>query len=197
MVKNVKRILIGVGIVVAALIGFAVYFLTGTLPYKDEEDLVKKQATQYLKTNPDFKGGDYEIYGTVYDNMGNFGIDGYAAKVRNKDTGEEFLVYYNKTIDKMQDTKTEEANEKMVEEIKPKIMSYIKEKFGKITTSDVGYSTDTDKTIISFSLPRKKEQGDEERFNEFITFIQNQVGLQHAEVIMGFDEKDNGLSIDF
>jgi len=97
----------------------------------------------------------------------------------------------------MQDSKTEEANEKMVEEMKPKITSYIKEKFGEVTTSDVGYSTDTGKTNISFSLPRNKEQGDEERFNEFISFIQNQLGLEHADVTMGFDDKDNGFNLEF
>jgi len=95
MGKFAKRILIGVGAVVAVIaviIGFVVYFLAGTLPDKDQEDLVKKQAAEYLKTNPDYKDGNYEIYGTLYDNMGNFGIDGYAAKVRNKDTGVEFPV---------------------------------------------------------------------------------------------------------
>lgn len=197
MVKNVKRILIGIGIIIAAFIGLLVYFIVGGLPDKDKEDLVNKQASQYLKTNPVYKEGDYEVYGTLYDNMGNFGINGYSAKVRNKDTGEEFLVYYNKTIDEMQDTKTEEANEKMIEEIKPKIISYIEEKFGKVTTCSVDYTSDIGKTIISFSLPRNKEQGDEVRFNELISFIQNQAGLQHADVTMGFDEKDNGFNIDF
>jgi hypothetical protein len=45
--------------------------------------------------------------------------------------------------------------------------------------------------------PRNKKQGDEERFNELIAFIQNQADIQHADITMGFDGKDNGFNIDF
>jgi hypothetical protein len=197
--KIIKRILIGIGVVIAVIISCLIYFVVGSLSDKDEEELVKKQAAQYLKTNPDYKGRDFEIYGTVYDNMGNFGVIEYAAKVRDKDTGEEFMVYNNENTDKMQDTKTVENTERLVEkEIGPKIISYVEEKFGKITNASVGYSTDTDQTIVMFLLPRDKEQQDKERFNELVTFIQKEVGLQHTSVTMGFNEKDNNaFNIEF
>jgi hypothetical protein len=50
--KNVKHILIWIGIIIAAFIGLAVYFVVGSLPDKNEIYLMKKHASQYLKNNP-------------------------------------------------------------------------------------------------------------------------------------------------
>jgi len=51
-----------------------------------------------------YDSGDYEIYDVLYDNMGNYTMFDYAAKVRDVNTSEEFLVYYNEQADQMEDS---------------------------------------------------------------------------------------------
>ncbi len=51
-----------------------------------------------------YNESEFEIYDVLYDNMGNYTLFDYAAKVRNLNTGEEFLVYYNEQAGQMEDT---------------------------------------------------------------------------------------------
>ena len=71
-------------------------------PNKSEEEKVKMQAEEFLNSNYD---GEYEIYDVLYDNMGNFNYFKYAAKVRDKSTEEDFLVYYNDELQEMEDSR--------------------------------------------------------------------------------------------
>ena len=86
-------ILLGIGLLVVA-------FVLEMKPDKDEEEEVKIQAEQYLE---DKFNDNFEIYDTLYDNMGNFGFE-YAAKVRDKKTNTQFLVYYDDETKQMVDT---------------------------------------------------------------------------------------------
>ena len=86
-------ILIGIGIIV-------VVFQLEMKPDKDKEKEVRIQAEQYLEDN---FNDNFEIYDTLYDNMGNFGFE-YAAKVRDKKTNIEFLAYYDDETKQMVDT---------------------------------------------------------------------------------------------
>lgn len=71
-------------------------------PDKSEEKKVIEQTEEYLEI--EYPDVDYENYDVLYDNMGNFDQFEYAAKVRDLDSGEEFLVYYNDNSKQMEDS---------------------------------------------------------------------------------------------
>ncbi|MUK90638.1 hypothetical protein GMD78_19975 [Ornithinibacillus sp. L9] len=71
-------------------------------PKKAEEEKVIEQAEEYLEGN--YEINQYEIYDVLYDNMGNYGAFEYAAKVRELNSGKDFLVYYNEQTNQMEDS---------------------------------------------------------------------------------------------
>ena len=73
-----KYLKITLGIVGVMLLGIGllvVAFVSEMKPDKDEEEKIKIQAKQYLEGK---FNANFEIYDTLYDNMGNFGFE-YAA----------------------------------------------------------------------------------------------------------------------
>ena len=61
--------------------------------------------------------------------MGNFGFE-YAAKVRDKKTNTEFLVYYDDETEQMVDTY---IADKWADDLETEIRPFIKENFGETT----------------------------------------------------------------
>ena len=188
-------ILLGIGLLVVA-------FVLEMKPDKDEEEKIKIQAEQYLE---DKFNDNFEIYDTLYDNMGNFGFE-YAAKVRDKKTNTEFLVYYNDETEQMVDTY---IADKWANDLETEIRSFIKENFGETTDFHVYFTNDNigqelgidpvnpksytefDVTpTIRITVPRKKSEDDEKILNEFIAFLKSEDKLQHGSFAMSYiDEK--------
>ena len=200
-------ILIGVGIIVVA-------FLLEMKPDKDKEEEVRIQAEQYLEDN---FNDNFEIYDTLYDNMGNFGFE-YAAKVRDKKTNTEFLVYYDDETKQMVDTY---IADKWANDLESEIRPFIKDNFGEttdffvyFTNDNIGRELDIDPLnpksykefdvapIIRITVNRKKSDDDEKILNEFIASLKSEDKLQHGSFAMSYiDEKgvilDDGWNKDF
>ena len=188
-------ILIGIGIIV-------VVFQLEMKPDKDKEKEVRIQAEQYLKDN---FNDNFEIYDTLYDNMGNFGFE-YAAKVRDKKTNIEFLAYYDDETKQMVDTYIADKWEK---DLKSEIRPFIEESFGETTdffvyfvTDNIGLESDIDPLkpksykesevapFILITVPRKKSDDDEKILNELIASLKSEDKLKHGSFAMSYiDEK--------
>ncbi|SES45701.1 hypothetical protein [Psychrobacillus sp. OK032] len=193
-------ILLGIGLLV-------VVFLLEMKPDKDEEEKVKFQTEQYLEGK---FNNNFEIYDTLFDNMGNFEFE-YAAKVRDNKTNTDFLVYYDDETKQMVDTYIAEKWEyDLATEIRP----YIKGNFGETTNFFVYFNPkkirqelDIDpmnpksykeievSPTIRIARPAKRSSGDEEIVNEFISFLINEDKLQHGSVIMEYIA-ENGVILD-
>lgn len=91
-----------IGVIIAVISLFLLVFIDDMTPDKFEERVIIEQAEEYLEEHYDTE--EYEIYDVLYDNMGNYTLFDYAAKVRNSTTGEEFLIYYNKQANQMEDS---------------------------------------------------------------------------------------------
>ena len=188
-------ILIGIGIIV-------VVFLLEMKPDKDKEEEVRIQAEQYLEDN---FNDNFEIYDTLYDNMGNFGFE-YAAKVRDKKTNIEFLAYYDDETKQMVDTYIADKWEK---DLKSEIRPFIEESFGEttdffvyFTNDNIGRELDIDPLkpksykefdvapFILITVPRKKSDDDEKILNELIASLKSEDKLKHGSFAMSYiDEK--------
>jgi len=184
-------IILGIGLLVVA-------FVLEMKPDKDEEEKIKIQAEQYLQDN---FNNNFEIYDTLYDNMGNFEFE-YAAKVRDKKTNTQFLVYYDDETEQMVDTY---IADKWTNELETEIRPFIKENFGKTTDvyvffinekigQELGIEPGNPRSYKEFdvaptiriAVPRKRNVKDEKILNEFISFLKSEAKLQHGTVIIEY-----------
>ncbi|KAA9030640.1 hypothetical protein [Niallia endozanthoxylica] len=193
-------IVLGVGLLVAI-------FLAEMKPDKEEEEKVKIQAEQYLE---DYFNDNFEVYDTLYDNMGNFGFE-YAAKVRDKKNDTAFFVYYDEETKQMADTY---IADKWEDDLATELRPYMKENFGEasdffvfFTNEQIGQELGIDPLhpssykefevapTIRITVPREKNNEDETLLNEFITYLKSEEILQHGSVIMEYIAED-GVILD-
>lgn len=183
MKKHLKPILIVSGIVILGVALLLFFFVQDMKPESKEEEKVKVQAKQYLEEN--FKDEDFEIYDVLHDNLGNYGYFDYAAKVRNTDEGNEFLVYYNKDTKRMEDSYTISLEEQKVKnEINPPVVEYIENHFGNDVEASVVYSISTGKPDIKVRVTRSKQDNDKKLFEDLVTYVKKDLGVEHATITM-------------
>ncbi len=202
------KITLGVSAVILLGIGLLVVtFVIEMKPDKDEEEKIKIQAQQYLE---DEFNDNFEIYDTLYDNMGNFGFE-YAAKVREKKVGTEFLVFYDDETEQMVDTY---IVDKWADDLEAEISPFIEENFGKAAYVHVFFTNDKIgqelgvspvnprsfkefdvAPTIRITVPRKRSDGDERILNEFISFLKSEDKLQHGTAFLEYIA-ENGEILD-
>ncbi|REB07459.1 hypothetical protein DVB69_11580 [Sporosarcina sp. BI001-red] len=202
---KISFVFLGFIIVVIALLVFS--FTQSMKPDKDKEEAVKIQAEQYLKDN---FNENFEVYDTLYDNMGNFEFE-YAAKAQDKNSKTNFLIYYDDETNTMVDTYIEIKWAKELEsEIQPflrknlegKTDVYIifENKVGRnlsIDPNDPNCYKDYDvEATIRLTIPRKKKTDDEKVFNEFVSFLKNEDKLQHGTVIVVYIAENGVVLVD-
>ena len=204
--KYLKVILGVVGVILLGIGLLVVAFVSDMKPDKDEEEKIKIQAKQYLEEK---FNDNFEIYDTLYDNMGNFGFE-YAAKVRDKKTNTQFLVYYNDETEQMVDTY---IADKWAKDLENEIQSFIKENLEETTNVHVYFDDEVGNELgidpvnprsykefdvtptIRITVPRTRSDGDEKILNEFISFLKSEDKLQHGSVIMEYIA-ENGVILD-
>lgn len=205
-----KYLKIALGILGVILLGIGILVVTFVLemkPDKDDEEKIRIQAEQYLQ---DEFNDNFEIYDTLYDNMGNFEFE-YAAKVRDKKANTQFLVYYDEETQQMVDTY---VADKWANDLKAELRPFIKENFGKkadlfvfFTNENIGQELGIDPLhlrsykefeiapTIRITVPRERTDKDEGILNGFISFIKNEDALQHGSVIIEYIA-ENGVILD-
>ena len=206
MNKYLKVILGVVGVILLGIGLLVVAFVSDMKPDKDEEEKIKIQAKQYLEEK---FNDNFEIYDTLYDNMGNFGFE-YAAKVRDKKTNTQFLVYYNDETEQMVDTY---IADKWAKDLENEIQSFIKENLEETTNVHVYFDDEIGNELgidpvnprsykefdvtptIRITVPQTRNDGDEKILNEFISFLKSEDKLQHGSVIMEYIA-ENGVILD-
>lgn len=187
--KLIKVLLTLFGFIVSAIAILALIFFLEMKPDKDEEEKVRVQAEEYLEEN--YKDQDFEIYDVLYDNMGNFGYFEYAALVRNTDTGVEFKVYYNNTTQKVEDDlKLDQEETHLKNKVEPLIKDYIEKNLGDKGEVDTSYSYDRRIAMINLKLMQGISDQDEQIFEDFISYLKNDLKLEHADVIMYYSDKN-------
>ena len=176
-------------------------------PCEDKEEQVRIQAEQYLEDN---FNENFEVYDTLFDNMGNFEFE-YAAKVRDKKTNTKFFVYYDDETKQMVDTY---ITDKWADDLSTKIRPFIKENFGETTDFHVFFNNETignelgidpinPKSYTEFdvaptiriTVPRKRSKEDDKTVSELVSFLQGEDKLQSGSVIMDYIA-ENGVILD-
>ncbi|MBN6889528.1 hypothetical protein ACUXCC_004722 [Cytobacillus horneckiae] len=197
MNKSVKILFTILGIIIFGSILLVFLFVQSMKPDKEKEQEVRSQAEAYLNEN---FSNDFEVYDTLYDNMGNFDFD-YAAKAKDNKNGIQFLVHYDEEADEMVDTYV--AN-KWAVELKNIIQPQLKERFTDSTDIVVyideyigrdlnidpmqsgSYKDANIEPTIRMNLPRHKKDGDEQAFADFISILQNEDIVKQGTFIVSY-----------
>ena len=163
MSKTKKILLTILGVFLIILAGVMILMFSFTQSMKadpDEEKKVRDQAERYLGKT--FDEGT-EIYDVLYDNMGNWGYFEYAAKVKHKKYGTQFLVFFNDETGEMEDTF---LSNKWQDDAEKEIKPYVEKELGDVLIS--------------------KEMGDITK-NEDWEEIQEEIG-DYNQLLLVFDE---------
>ncbi len=184
-----------VGLVVGAFWTFG-EFKESLIPDEKEEEKIIDQAEQYLVTK--YPNMEYEISYVLYDIGENYGNFDYAAVILNTETQKSFMVYENRFTKKVEDDISIQEATEFIEEVTPKVKSYINKKFGE--TQGIAF-TPTDDIggipSLNVSLYNKKEEINEEMFISLIDFLQHELNIEHASVNIMYDNDAETWSKEF
>lgn len=115
-------------------------FRESSIPDEKEEERIIEQAEQYLQTKyPDMK---YEIQRVLYYKGEQHGNFDYAAVILNTETQKSFMVYENRFTKKVEDDISIQEATEFIEEVTPKVKSYLNEKFGE--TQGIAFTPSSD-----------------------------------------------------
>ncbi|WP_102348787.1 hypothetical protein [Bacillus sp. Marseille-P3661] len=199
MVKAIKIILGILGAIILGLTILVVTFIFSMKPDPDKEMMIKTEAEQYISEN---FNEHFEVYDTLFDNMGNFEFE-YAAKARDRQNGIEFYVFHDSESETGELVDTYIANkweDELLGQLRPYINQhfkdasdcyvYIEDKIGKRLQIDShnseSYKEYDINPIIRMTFPRKKSDIDDENFNAFITYLQNKDIVKHGTLIVAY-----------
>ena len=198
-----KIVVIVTGIFLFLLVGFIVgilwvlgEFKESLIPDEKEEEKIIEQAEQYLVMK--YPNMTYEISYILYDIGENYGNFDYAAVIINTETQKSFMVYENRFTKKVEDDVPIQEATEFIEQVTPKVKSYINEKFGEtqgiaFTPSPAVGGTPT----LNVRLNNKKEEINEEMLLSFINYLQHELNIEHASVNIQYDNDAEGWSKKF
>lgn len=177
------------GILILLIIGAILlyfYFIESLTPDEKEQEKVISQAQQYLQEEyPDM---EYEISGTEYDNGGEYAEFNYAAVILNKETQDTFFVYENRHTKQIEDDIAFRELTTFIEQVEPKIYSYITKTFGE--PKGLAFSPTSDNSfILNISLNMKKEDLNEEMLESIVDYLKYELNVEHASVNIKYDNE--------
>ena len=188
--KGLNKFLVIVSLLLLLLIPLIIFFLmdfrTSLMPDEKEMEKVTEQAEQYLQTKyPEMK---YEISDVSYNSEKKSGNYDYAAMILDTETQKTFMVYENRRTGKMEDDIPIQEQEEFLKQVKPKIDSYINEKFGE--TKEIALTASDEVggiPSLNIGLNSKKDELKEEMFLSFIDYLQYELNIEHASVSIIYD----------
>lgn len=187
------------GIVILLMVGTVLLFINlraSLIPDEKEEEKVISQAEHYLQeTYPTL---EYEISHVLYDAGGDYGEFDYAAVILNKETQNTFLVYENRNTKQIEDDIAIQEAVKFIEQVRPKVYSYITETFGE--PQGMAFTPSSSKEYpptLNIRLHNKKDEVDEDMFQSFIDYLQHELNVEHANVHIMYDNETEQWDIEF
>jgi len=177
------------GIVVLLIFAIVLLFLNfreSLTPDEKEEAKVISQAEKYLQEKyPTMK---YEISGVEYDKGSQHDKFDYAAVIINTETQNTFMVYENRHTKQMEDDIAFQELSKFIEQVTPKVHSYITETFGE--PQGISFTPSLDNpSSLNIKLNNKKEEVNEKMFESFIDYLQRELKVEHAHVTIMYENE--------
>ncbi|QOR68231.1 hypothetical protein IM538_09055 [Cytobacillus suaedae] len=200
--KTFLKWVIGILAVVTLIMGIFIFlFFQSMKPDQKEVEKVQQQAEEYIVNT--FKD-EVIIFDTLFDNMGNFPYFEYAANAENKQDGTQFLVFFNKATNQMEDTYIADKWERELErEIRP----YLERTLGTLDELWIFYPERTGielnvdpnqpssykdydaKPHVMIFIPRKADTEDKELFEGIVGYLKNEAEVKHGSVSLEYIDR--------
>lgn len=175
-----KTLYITLSFAAGALLVFAI--MTAFNTYKENQAI--HYTEQYLAEQyPELQ---YEILG-IYSstNFKHYGYFEHSLAVRDADALEIFEVYYDPDMNRMEDSRKIRAQETfLATDIQPNVEQYIAQHFGGVRYIDVHYYMETGKPMILVKFNEGTLTMSQAQFDAFLVFIQEELALTQAHVIV-------------
>lgn len=133
---------------------------------------------------------EYEITGTEYDSGEQHGEFDYAAVILNKETQNTFFVYENRHTKQIEDDLTIQEETKFIEQVEPKVYSYLTETFGEPQGMAFTPSySEEHPPALNIRLNNKKEEINEEVLKYSINYLQYKLNVERAYVSIMYEDE--------
>ncbi len=184
------------GIIVVFLLVVLAFKINVILDNHEREEAIS-QTQHYLEENyQDLKFDIKEISSST--DFKHYGYFEHAVTVQNIDTKETFIVFYDKKMNRMEDSINLEKQESFLDSvIKPKIEKYVDEHFGETRFINVSYDIEVGKPTIVVVFNKNHQDITQTDFDTFVMYIQKSVGLDHADVIVYYWTRDLSFNKEF
>lgn len=197
MTKWSKRFKYILGGIIVLILLVALAFKINEILNKKEQDEAIRQTQHYIAKN--YQDMKYEIQ-TVSSSTDfkHYGYFEHEVTVQNMDTNETFIVFYDKKMSRMEDSINLEKQEEHVErEITPKIEKYVEEHFGDTRYIYVTYDIAIGKPMVVVMFNKNHKDITQTDFDTFITYLQETIGLEHANVIVSYWTRELSFNLEF
>ncbi|WP_057760342.1 hypothetical protein [Cytobacillus praedii] len=75
-------------------------------------------------------------------------------------------------------------------EVRPALLPYIHEQFGDTAEASIQYSISERKAAINVRLGKEKKKSDREVFSNLVTYLKDEIKLEHAAVLMIYTDEN-------
>ncbi|SOC06105.1 hypothetical protein SAMN05880501_104188 [Ureibacillus xyleni] len=165
------------------------------------KDLEKKEALKqtrhYLAQNyPNMEYNLLEISSSTH--FKHYGYFEHAVTVQNINREETLTVYYDKKMNRMEDSINIESQEELLnQEVNPKIERYIEDHFGETKYISVSYNVEKGKPLIVVTFKKNHQDITQTDFDTFISFLKDTIELEHATVIVDYWTRELSFNQEF
>lgn len=165
-------------------------FIIRPILESNEQETIKTHAENYLAEH--YQQLDYKIQSIssatkLSHYSRHHGYFKYAVNVQNLDTKETFQVFYDKKMDRMEDTIHIEKQEAYLKyEITPKIEKYVGKYFGDTHFIDVYYDMEDGEPMVLVAFEEHHKDITQAEFDAFLVFLKETVGLERGTVIVDY-----------
>ena len=181
------------GMIIIALLVVLVYIKSPIYKEKKQEEAIK-HTELYLAEN--YQDLNYEILSV--DTSSHYGYFEHAVTVLNNETKETFDVFYDKNMDRLEDSiKLEKTEQYLTYVIQPKIERYIEQHFGETNYIYVSYYMETGKPMIVVEFNENHKDITQADFDTFVTYVQDTIGLDHANIIVDYGTRALSFNKDY
>ncbi|MFC7686324.1 hypothetical protein [Ureibacillus sp. GCM10028918] len=184
------------GIVIVFLLVVLAFKIHKYLNEKEQQEAIK-QTQHYLAEN--YQNMKYDIQDiSSSTDFKHYGYFEHAVTVQDINTKETFEVFYDKKMNRMEDSHIIETQEELLKRnITPKIEKYIEENFGETRYIYVSYDIASGKPMIVVKFNQNHEEITQKDFDTFISYLKETIGIDHAIVIVDYWKRELSFNKEF
>jgi|GEM_PF-4936059 len=180
--KKLRYIIISIIAVAILIIAAIIFFNT-----QEKNQAINATKLYLAEQYPQLNYNISEIDRST--NFKHYGYFKYSLSITNVVNGDIFEVYYDKNMDRIEDSiKLRQKQDYLDNTIAPKVEHYVKQNFGETRYITVTYYMETGKPMILVKFNRDDYAVSQAECEQLVTYIKEELQIDHAIVIVDYWE---------